>query len=112
MQVQILSSAPMKVSICAGHGVFADFSVVLLHVKDYKNIIKLPIEVKDEGFLIDLQKEMLFVFLNREEMQEKQTKEMLFERQKQTLDNFLERNAISKEQYDTSLKVLKEKLLK
>ena len=34
-----------------------------------------------------------------EKMQEKQTKEMLFERQKQTLDSFLERNAISREQY-------------
>ena len=46
------------------------------------------------------------MFLNREEVQEKQTKEMLFERQKQTLDNFLERNAISKEQYDTSIKIV------
>ena len=52
------------------------------------------------------------MFLDRGEMQEKQTKEILFKRQKQTLDNFLERNAISKEQYDLSLKTLKGKLLK
>lgn len=48
-----------------------------------------------------------------EEIQElsyKQTPEMLFERQKQTLDSFLERNAITKEQYDKSLSTLKEKM--
>ena len=40
----------------------------------------------------------------------KQTAQMLFERQKQTLDSFLERNAISKEQYDKSLATLKEQM--
>ena len=73
---------------------------------------KISVEFLCFFVIIDLQKEMLFMFLDREKMQEKQTKEMLFERQKQTLDNFLERNAISKEQYDMSLKTLKEKLLK
>ena len=73
---------------------------------------KISVEFLCFFVIIDLQKEMLFMFLDREKMQEKQTKEMLFERQKQTLDSFLERNAISKEQYDMSLKTLKEKLLK
>ena len=41
---------------------------------------------------------------------DKQTTQMLYERKKQTLDSFLERKAISQEQYDTSLKVLKEKM--
>ena len=40
----------------------------------------------------------------------KQAAQMLFERQKQTLDSFLERNAISKEQYDKSLATLKEQM--
>ena len=44
------------------------------------------------------------------DLSDKQTPEMLFERQKQTLDSFLERNAISKEQYDKSLSTLKEKM--
>ena len=35
---------------------------------------------------------------------------MLFEKQKETLDSFLARNAISKEQYDKSLNGLKEKM--
>ena len=73
---------------------------------------KISVEFLCFFVIIDLQKEMLFMFLDREKKQEKQTKEMLFERQKQTLDSFLERNAISKEQYDMSLKTLKEKLLK
>lgn len=41
------------------------------------------------------------------EQPEKQTKEELFKRQKHTLDLFLERNAISKEDYEKSLNVLK-----
>lgn len=41
---------------------------------------------------------------------DKQTKETLFKMQKETLDNFLERNAISQKQYDESLKTLKEKM--
>lgn len=44
------------------------------------------------------------------DLPDKQTPEMLFKRQKQTLDSFLERNAISKEQYDKSLSTLKEKM--
>ena len=40
----------------------------------------------------------------------KQTPETLFEQQKETLDSFLVRGAISKEQYDKSLNTLKEKL--
>lgn len=44
------------------------------------------------------------------ELSDKQKLEMLFERQKQTLDSFLARGAISKEQYDKSLKTLKEKM--
>lgn len=44
------------------------------------------------------------------DLSDKQTPEMLFKRQKQTLDSFLERNAISKEQYDKSLSTLKEKM--
>ena len=44
------------------------------------------------------------------ELSAKQKLEMLFERQKQTLDSFPERKAITKEQYDKSLKTLKEKM--
>lgn len=55
----------------------------------------------------------IFMIFDEKEMKklsDKQTKEMLFERQKQTLDSFLERNAISKEQYNISLNTLKEKM--
>lgn len=37
-------------------------------------------------------------------------KKTLFEEQKRTLDLFLERHAITKEQYDTGLNALKEQL--
>ena len=41
---------------------------------------------------------------------DKQTLKMLYEQQKHTLDSFLERNAISREEYDKSLSILKEKM--
>ena len=44
------------------------------------------------------------------ETKDKQTQATLFDMQKQTLDSFLERGAISKEQYEKSLKTLKEKM--
>ncbi len=53
------------------------------------------------------------MFFNEEEIKEipdKQKNKMLFEKQKETLDSFLARNAISKEQYDKSLNTLKEKM--
>ena len=53
------------------------------------------------------------MFFNEEEIKErpvKQKNKMLFEMQKETLDSFLARNAISKEQYDKSLNTLKEKM--
>ncbi|MCR4692309.1 MAG: hypothetical protein K5664_00325 [Firmicutes bacterium] len=53
------------------------------------------------------------MILDKEQLEgssDKQTIQMLFERQKQTLDSFLERKAISKEQYDISLNTLKEKM--
>ena len=53
---------------------------------------------------------MDFIDKETRELSDKQKLEMLFERQKQTLDSFLERNAITKEQYDKSLKTLKEKM--
>ena len=53
---------------------------------------------------------MLFDKEQSNNSSDKQTLQMLFERQKQTLDSFLERNAISKEQYDKSLNTLKEKM--
>lgn len=64
--------------------------------------------------IIWTEKEMpIFMIFDEAEMKklsDKQTKEMLFERQKQTLNSFLERNAISKEQYNISLNTLKEKM--
>ena len=45
-----------------------------------------------------------------EEMSPQQKKEALFRNQKQTLDLFLERNAISKSQYDKSLSDLRQKM--
>ncbi|MBR0277339.1 MAG: hypothetical protein IJQ50_02615 [Clostridia bacterium] len=53
---------------------------------------------------------MIFEKNKKCEHPEKQTKEELFKRQKHTLDLFLERNAISKEEYEKSLNVLKEKM--
>ena len=53
---------------------------------------------------------MAFIDNETIELSDKQKLEMLFESQKQTLDSFLERNAISKEQYDKSLKTLREKM--
>lgn len=53
---------------------------------------------------------MIFDKEEMKKLSDKQTTEMLFERQKQTLDSFLERNAITKEQYDVSLNTLKEKM--
>ena len=44
------------------------------------------------------------------ELSDTEKNKMLFEKQKETLDSFLERNAISKEQYDKSLNTLKEKM--
>lgn len=41
---------------------------------------------------------------------EKQTNEKLFESQKHMLNMFLERNAITKEEYDKCLNVLKTKM--
>ena len=52
------------------------------------------------------------VFRKKEqgESAEKQTNKELFEKQKQTLDLFLERRAISKEDYDKSINALKAKM--
>ena len=47
---------------------------------------------------------------SREPMTPEEKKKALFLRQKQTLDLFLERNAISKKQYDKSLGDLIEKM--
>ena len=43
-------------------------------------------------------------------LSEDEKKQYLFKKQKQTLDDFLARNAISKQQYDKSLGDLKEKM--
>lgn len=43
-------------------------------------------------------------------LSEVEKKQYLFKKQKQTLDDFLARNAISKQQYDKSLGDLKEKM--
>ena len=53
---------------------------------------------------------MIFDEIEKKELSNKQTLEMLFERQKQTLDSFLERNAISKEQYNKSINTLKKNM--
>lgn len=45
-----------------------------------------------------------------EQMSPAQKKEELFRNQQHTLDLFLERNAISQEQYDKSLIVLRQKM--
>ena len=45
-----------------------------------------------------------------EQMTPEEKKKQLFLRQKQTLDLFLERNAISKAQYDKSLGDIREKM--
>ena len=47
---------------------------------------------------------------DKDEMKDRQKRESLFNMQKETLDSFLERGAISKEQYDKSLTTLKEKM--
>lgn len=53
---------------------------------------------------------MIFDKNKADELPEKLTNEELFKRQKHTLDLFPERNAISKEEYEKSLSVLKEKM--
>ena len=53
---------------------------------------------------------MIFDKNKADELPEELTNEELFKRQKHTLDLFLERNAISKEDYEKSLNVLKENL--
>ncbi len=53
---------------------------------------------------------MIFEKNKADELPVKLTNEELFRRQQHTLDLFLERNAISKEEYEKSLKVLKENL--
>lgn len=45
-----------------------------------------------------------------EQMTPQQKRETLYRNQKQTLDLFLERNAISREQYDKSLTDLRRKM--
>lgn len=53
------------------------------------------------------------MFLDRKDQSEsadKLTNKELFEKQKQTLDLFLERRAISKEDYDKSINALKAKI--
>ncbi len=52
----------------------------------------------------------MFDNTNPEFMTYEEKQRDLYERQKRTLDLFLERNAISKEQYDKSLNTLKEKM--
>ena len=53
---------------------------------------------------------MFFDEAEIKELSDTEKNRMLFEKQKETLDSFLERNAISKEQYDKSLNTLKEKM--
>ena len=53
---------------------------------------------------------MFFDEAEIKELSDTEKNKMLFEKQKETLDSFLERNAISKEQYDKSLNTLKEKM--
>ena len=43
-------------------------------------------------------------------LSEEEKKRQLFQKQKATLDKFLERKAISQEQYDKSFKEMKEKM--
>lgn len=57
---------------------------------------------------MDLQSEMLEK--NLSELSEDEKKQYLFIEQKKTLDSFLKRNAISKQQYDKSLGDLKTKM--
>ncbi|MCQ2480850.1 MAG: hypothetical protein MJ121_01895, partial [Clostridia bacterium] len=54
--------------------------------------------------------DFMFDNTNPEFMTYEEKQRDLYERQKRTLDLFLERNAISKEQYDKSLNTLKEKM--
>ena len=54
--------------------------------------------------------EMKTMTFDKDEMKDKQKRESLFNMQKETLDSFLERGAISKEQYEKSLTTLKEKM--
>lgn len=49
------------------------------------------------------------MIFDKDETNDKKTNEALFNMQKETLDSFLARGAISKEQYDKSLSTLKEK---
>lgn len=55
---------------------------------------------------------MQFEFESKDlsKLSEEEKKQYLFKNQKQTLDDFLARNAISKQQYDKSLGDLKEKM--
>ena len=55
---------------------------------------------------------MQFEFESKDlsKLSEEEKKQYLFKKQKQTLDDFLFRNAISKQQYDKSLWDLKEKM--
>ncbi len=57
---------------------------------------------------MDFQAEMLGK--NLSELSEDEKKQYLFNEQKKTLDSFLKRNAISKQQYDKSLGDLKVKM--
>ncbi len=53
---------------------------------------------------------MEYIQTDWEKLTSTEKKKQLFLNQKQTLDLFLERNAISQEQYDKSLGDLKEKM--
>lgn len=55
---------------------------------------------------------MQFEFESKDlsKLSEEEKKQYLFNKQKQTLDDFLARNAISKQQYDKSLGDLKVKM--
>lgn len=57
---------------------------------------------------MDFQAEMLGKSLS--ELSEDEKKQYLFNEQKKTLDSFLKRNAISKQQYDKSIDDLKAKM--
>lgn len=54
--------------------------------------------------------EIQFESNNLSKLSKDEKKQYLFKKQKQTLDDFLARNAISKRQYDKSLGDLKEKM--
>lgn len=63
--------------------------------------------------IIQIKKRRYDMFLDKKdqtESAEKQTNKELFEKQKQTLDLFLERKAISQVDYDKSINALKAKM--